>query len=129
KIGFTTIDLLKVDLFTGTAAVYKYGAAPTYLRKGDKVTRISGAALPAGLAMGEGAPDTTALTLTAGDYVMLVSDGVAVGEGDGWLRALVGGFQGDSPKDLALALMEGSETAAGGTDDRTVIALKIALRT
>ena len=27
--GFTTIDLLRVDLFTGEAGVYKYGAAPT----------------------------------------------------------------------------------------------------
>ena len=40
--GFTTIDLLRVDLFTGEAGVYKYGAAPTYVKKGYSVSRITG---------------------------------------------------------------------------------------
>ncbi len=52
--GFTTIDLLRVDLFTGEAGVYKYGAAPTYVKKGYSVSRITGTALPAGLTAGEG---------------------------------------------------------------------------
>ncbi|MEG1721046.1 MAG: SpoIIE family protein phosphatase [Pseudoflavonifractor sp.] len=124
KVGFTTIDLLRVDLFTGQGAVYKYGAAPTYLRKGDKVTRITGCALPAGLAMGEGAPDRTTFTLAPGDYVLLVSDGVTGSEGDPWVQAALGSYSGESPKDLAQALLEGSE----GGDDRTALVLKIALR-
>ena len=53
--GFTTIDLLRLDLFTGAAEVYKYGAAPTYVRQGTAVTRISGAALPAGHTAAAGA--------------------------------------------------------------------------
>ena len=66
--GFTTIDLLRVDLFTGEAWVYKYGAAPTYVRKGKAVTRITGASLPAGLSAGEGgSPDVTTLKLEPGD--------------------------------------------------------------
>lgn len=32
--GFTTIDLLQVDLFSGDGVVFKLGAAPTYVRKG-----------------------------------------------------------------------------------------------
>lgn len=47
--GFTTVDLLRLDLFTGEAGIYKYGAAPTYIRKGRQVTRVTGATLPAGL--------------------------------------------------------------------------------
>ena len=58
--SFTTIDLLRVDLFTGEAGVYKYGAAPTYVKKGYSVSRITGTALPAGLTAGEGvSPDVT----------------------------------------------------------------------
>ena len=29
--GFTTVDLLRLDLFTGEGALYKFGAAPTYI--------------------------------------------------------------------------------------------------
>ena len=47
--GFTTVDLLQIDLFTGQSALYKFGAAPTYVRKGDTVSKLSGSALPAGL--------------------------------------------------------------------------------
>lgn len=127
--GFTTIDLLEVDLFTGVAAVYKYGAAPTYVRKGGRVTRVSGSALPAGLALGEGAPDVTALKLEQGDMVALVSDGVSGGGDDLWLRELMGTFDGESPKDLACALVAESEGKDGGVDDRTALVLRLDERT
>lgn len=128
KGGFTTIDLLRVDLFTGAATVYKYGAAPTYVRHGGKVNRITGSALPAGLAAGEGAPDQSDFKLEAGDCVLLVSDGVAGAGEDVWLRELTGSFAGDSPKDLACALITESETRDTGVDDRTALVIKIALR-
>ena len=38
--GFTTVDLLQIDLFSGKSAVYKLGAAPTYLRRGGVVERL-----------------------------------------------------------------------------------------
>lgn len=128
KGGFTTIDLLRVDLFTGEAAVYKYGAAPTYIRHGGKVSRISGSALPAGLALGEGAPDKSSFSLQAGDCVLLVSDGVAGGGEDIWLRELLSAFAGDSPKDLACALISESENRDTGVDDRTALVIRLAER-
>ena len=126
--GFTTIDLLQVDLFTGEAAVYKYGAAPTYLRHGGKVRRISGSALPAGLALGEGAPDKSAFPLQAGDCVLLVSDGVTGSGEDIWLKDLLAAFSGDSPKDLACALIAESERRDTGVDDRTALVLRLTER-
>ena len=126
--GFTTIDLLRVDLFTGDAAVYKYGAAPTYVRHGEKVSRISGSALPAGLAAGEGAPDKHGFTLRAGDCVLLVSDGVTGGGEDIWLRELLAAFAGDSPKDLACALISESESRDTGVDDRTALVIRLTER-
>ena len=128
KGGFTTIDLLRVDLFTGDASVYKYGAAPTYVRHGGKVSRITGSALPAGLAAGEGTPDRSDFKLSAGDCAVLVSDGVAGTSEDVWLRELLGAFAGDSPKDLACALITDSETRDTGVDDRTALVIKITER-
>ena len=50
--GFTTIDLMRLDLFTGAGTIYKFGAAPTYVKKGNTVERLTGSTLPAGLSPG-----------------------------------------------------------------------------
>ncbi len=124
--GFTTIDLLRLDLFSGGAEVYKYGAAPTYIRKGKTVTRITGASLPAGLVGGEGAaPDITRAQLTAGDWILLVTDGVSGSQSDLWVRDRFAAFQGDSPKDLAQSLIDESAQHGGATDDRTALVLRL----
>ncbi|MDR3207796.1 MAG: SpoIIE family protein phosphatase, partial [Oscillospiraceae bacterium] len=77
--GFVTVDLLLIDLTGGEAVFYKYGAAPTYVKRGRKVTRITGGTLPAGLA--DTGPkallDVARMRLGHGEIVLLVSDGVA----------------------------------------------------
>ena len=127
--AFTTVDLLWLDLFTGMGEVCKLGAAPTYVRKGGAVSRLTSRALPAGLTDGPGVgPDVTDLTLAAGDCVMLVSDGVADLEDDQWLREQLAAFDGDSPKELARQVMEESEKRVGAADDRTVVVLQLKKR-
>lgn len=126
--AFTTVDLLRVDLYTGQGELCKLGAAPTYLRRKGTVSRISGAALPAGLAEGGAGPDVTGLELAEGDCVLLVSDGIADGGEDGWLKELLAGFEGESPKDLARLVMEESEKRTGAADDRTVVVVGLKKR-
>ena len=76
--GFTTVDLLQLDLFTGEGELYKLGAAPTYVKKGGNVQRLTGKSLPAGLAEGGAdALDCFTLRLSPGDCVLMASDGVA----------------------------------------------------
>ncbi len=125
--SFTTVDLLQVDLFTGCAAVWKFGAAPTYVRTATGVRRIGASSLPAGMDPRGGRADCARLTLVEGDWVLMVSDGVCPDGEDGALRALLASFKGDSPKELArLALEHQGEKA--GTDDRTVLAVRLARR-
>lgn len=127
--GFTTIDLLHLDLFTGGAAVYKYGAAPTYVKKGTTVSRFTGASLPAGLAPGEGAaPDVSRFQLDPGDCVLMVSDGVAGGDGDTWLREKLRSFEAGSPKELTRVLLDESVRRGVGPDDRTAVLLRLERR-
>ena len=126
--GFTTIDLLEVDLFSGEGSVYKLGGAPTYIRHGNSVRKITGTALPAGLGLGEsGRPDCTRIRLEPGDYVLMVSDGVAGTGEDDWLCRRLKEFQGDSPKELASSLITNSPE--GATDDRTALVVNIRRRT
>ncbi|MDD4715240.1 MAG: SpoIIE family protein phosphatase [Oscillospiraceae bacterium] len=124
--GFTTIDLLEVNLFTGQAGLYKYGAAPTYFRKGNRVSRTTGSAMPAGLAAGGApAPDMTKVHMEPGDLTVLISDGILAGGEDGWLRAAIASHTSGSPRDLARSIIEESETRAGSGDDKTVMVLTV----
>lgn len=117
--SFTTIDLLRLDLRSGEGTVYKLGAGPTYLRRDGVVSRLASTTLPAGLQEGAG-PDVGRFRLGPGDLAVLVSDGVTDGSGDDWARELVRAFQGDSPKELAAALLDHQEEVS---DDRTAIVL------
>lgn len=126
--GFTTVDLLQVDLFTGEGELFKLGAAPTYVRHGTDVRRLAGSSLPAGLA--EGSPacfDRFPLRLDPGDWVVMASDGVCGPDEDSWLMDKLRTFDGPSPKDLARALLTDSPQDA--TDDRTALVLRIDHRT
>ena len=117
--GFTTIDLLQLDLKTGEGAVYKLGAGPTYLRRDGVISRVTSSTLPAGLQQGA-APDVSRFRLRPGDLAVLVSDGVTDGSEDEWVRQQIRAFQGDSPKDLAGALLQHDQMVS---DDRTAIVL------
>ena len=124
--GFTTVDLLQIDLFSGEGELFKLGAAPTYVKKGHSVQRLSGSSLPAGLsAFGqEETPlDHFSLRLAPGDCVLMISDGVCGGEEDGWLKERFAQFDGTSPKDLARELVTNSPQQA--TDDRTALVVRV----
>ena len=122
--GFTTVDLLQLDLFTGEGELYKLGAAPTYIKKGRDVQRLSGKSLPAGLAEGEAAAlDQFSLRLSPGDCVLMASDGVADRLDDAWLRERFAAFDGESPKDLARELV--THDLKSATDDRTALVMRI----
>jgi len=127
--GFTTVDLLQLDLFTGQAEIYKFGAAPTYVKKRDGVQRITGTSLPAGVsAQGNIRPDRTRLRLEPGDGVLMGSDGICGSGEDDWVRKKLMTFGADSPKELARELIaDGPEE--GGTDDRTALVVRLAHRT
>lgn len=125
--GFTTVDLLRLDLFSGATELYKLGGAPTYLRKGGQVSRLTGSALPAGLELDQpSVPDMTRFRLGAGDLVLLLTDGITDGQEDSWLKSMLAGYRGESPRELAQAVL--ASPAVGREDDRTVVAIRVSER-
>lgn len=73
--SFTTVDLC---VLKGSEAIfYKFGAAPSYLKKNGAVRRITGSSLPVGLRGTPAAPDITTVTLESGSFAVMISDGVA----------------------------------------------------
>lgn len=126
--GFTTVDLLRLDLFTGEAGFYKLGAAPTYIRRKGAVSRVTGATLPAGLNAGGAGPDVSKMRLEVGDSVVMVSDGVVSPEQDGWLKQMLAVYDGADPKSLAADLIRIGTEHEGDADDRTAVVLTIKAR-
>ena len=115
--SFTTVDLVTCRVATGETAFYKFGAAPSYIKKGGGVRRITGGALPVGLRGSPAAPDVTRLTLSPGSFVVMVSDGVADPGRDEWLQDVLAGWEGEDPQELANLLLRQSIQRQGLQDD------------
>ena len=119
--GFTTVDLLTLSLRSAEGELYKYGAAPSYIKRGARVRRVSGTCLPAGLS--DGVPETTRLRLEGGTFFVMVTDGVADSSDDEWLQDLLVGWTGSNPQLLASAILAESGDRRGMSDDAGVLAL------
>ena len=121
--SFATIDLLTLRRETGEAVFYKYGAAPSYLKRLGSVRRITGTALPAGLREAPAPPDVTHLRLEGGSFAVMVSDGVADAGSDEWLQDLLAGWSGEDPQALAGAILGECRRRGALRDDCAVQAV------
>lgn len=122
-----TLDVLTLDLFTGEGACLKCGAAPGYLRTAAGVTVFSGGSLPIGLAEDSAADPGIPVKLGHGDLFVMLTDGVCDGSDDGWVRRLLEERTGESPKELALRLVQGA-AARGAQDDLTALVVRVERR-
>ena len=115
--SFTTIDLLTCRPESGELSFYKYGAAPSYVKKGGTVRRISGGSLPAGLRGNTAVPDVTRAALEPGSFAVMISDGVADPGRDEWLQDLLAGWEGEDPQTLAGLILSESIRRENLQDD------------
>ena len=123
--SFTTVDLVTLSLRSGEGELFKYGAAPSYVKRGGQVRRVCCSCLPAGLAAEQEPPETTCVRLTGGSILVMVTDGVADASDDGWLLALLAGWTGDNPQALVAAILAESVAHKGEEDDAGVLALYV----
>ncbi len=127
--GYATIDILGVDLFSGKSVSVKYGAAPTYLKNGQKVESIVSKVLPLSASPERiPEPQLTDFTLGDGSIAVMISDGVTEAFGDGWLIELLKDFEGDDVKKLAGDILGKASQKGEETDDMTVLVLKLKKR-
>ncbi len=119
RAGAVTVDLLELELTTGKATIYKWGAAPSYLITGLGVEKIGTAGPPPGISVAEQIGDGRRLSLRRGELLMMVSDGV--GEEEALHRCMK--LADRPPGEMAKALLTCSETA--GEDDATVVCVSL----
>ena len=73
--GFTTVDLFALDCFTGQGTFFKSGAAPSFVKRGDRIFKIRSRTVPIGILEDVDA-EKTVFACEDGDAVVLLSDGV-----------------------------------------------------
>lgn len=114
--GFATVDLVQADLVTGKALLYKWGGAPSYLKRRGSVEPVGTLTPPPGISSCDAPPPGIDLSLSRGEILVLVSDGIS---GPG-VEQCIRSHDGRSAKDLAAAVVAAAET---DDDDRTAAVL------
>lgn len=118
RAGAVTVDLAEVHLDTGQAAIYKWGAAPSYLLRRTGAEKIGTATPPPGISVTGCRETVEKLSLCRGEALILVSDGVEVGEA---LRRE--GMASDAPPgEIAAKLLH---LGSGQEDDATVAVIRL----
>lgn len=124
--GYSTVDLMCIDLFTGETCFYKYGAAPSFVKNGKIIRRVRGESVAAGLCAGDGSsPDIVRMKLKPGNVALIASDGVMVESRDAWLRELLLKDEGRDTKALARDALRAAVKQFGCEDDMTVLAVRL----
>ncbi len=76
RAGAVTVDLAQIDLGNGRVALYKWGAAPSYLLSALGYEKIGTASPPPGLSVTDVRETVDKLSLRRGETLVLLSDGV-----------------------------------------------------
>ncbi len=114
RAGAVTVDLAELELDTGRAAVYKWGAAPSLLLTQTGAEKIGTAGPPPGLSVTDTVETVERLSLRRGETLLLLSDGV--GGEDAQIRP------GEPLGEIAEKLLDcDCETA----DDATVVTIRL----
>ena len=118
--GFSTVDLVEIDLESGEGLLIRWGGGDSFLRHRGATERIGTAALPPGLGVG-GTQDAQRIRLSLGngEVLVLTSDGVGGEEAERRIRA----SREETARELAEGILESA--ASHGADDRMAAVLRL----
>ncbi len=117
--GAVTVDLAELQLDTGKATLYKWGAPASYLLRQEGSEKIGTAGPPPGLSVTDGRETVLRLSLRRGETLVLLSDGVG---GEDALRCCFAAAD-ELPGELAARILESGNIE--GTDDATVAVVRL----
>lgn len=122
--SFATLDICKVDLYTGGTTIYKAGGADSFIKSGKTVTKIHGSSLPVGVAAN---PNVSSHSFIVGedDVIIMTSDGADLSEK--WLEQAFAKDSGGNINELVKTVAGAARfnCEKGREDDISIVALQI----
>lgn len=128
--GHPTLDLCRVDLYSGNCDFAKAGGAVSYRKRGNEVEQISGGRLPLGIFQ-DLEPYRQFVQLREGDSILMMTDGVLEAFREkGYeeaVRSCLAEMEEKNPRELAEKLMQLAIFGSEGNirDDMTILAATI----
>lgn len=128
--NMSTLDVCDLDLYDGTCAFYKMGAAASFLKREHGVEQIISPGLPLGI-FRETKPKKLERKLMDGDYVIMMTDGVldALKQNryEETMCQIIESIGEQNPKEIARRILQFVLHCCGGhiQDDMTVVVLGI----
>ena len=120
-----TVDLLELDLICGGGTFIKSGAAPSFVKRGSSIFRIRSQTAPIGL-LSSIDTEKIKVDIRPGDYVIMLSDGVADETDDApWLLLLLGEPPKRNLQEYAKLILSEAIKNTSQSDDMTVAVIKI----
>ena len=119
-----TVDLMELDLMDGHAVFAKNGAAPTYVVREGTVYKLHAHTMPIGI-LKNTPPDLLRFRMHPGDVVVMVSDGVTLGNDEcPWLIDLLSSPMPPDMDELRTDIIRRA-LSAGSEDDLSAIAIRV----
>lgn len=117
RAASVTVDLAEVELDTGKATVYKWGAAASYLITTGGTEKLGGTSVPPGLSVTETRQESCSILMRRGQTLLMVSDGVEEAQ----VMELCREQTGMNTAELAQKLLQTSSRQ----DDATVVSIQL----
>lgn len=125
--SLATLDIIKINMFSGKTQIMKAGAPTTFIRKNNKILRVDSPSLPTGI-LTDVSFSKDDCTLKAGDCILMISDGICAC-GDEWVeKELLKWSDKEDEKEFSTRIVKQAQFRRddGRDDDITAIAIKIA---
>ncbi len=128
---FSTLDLAMLDLQDANIKFLKVGSTPSFIKRGQQVTKIQSNNLPIGI-IKEFDVDVVNEQLKAGDLLVMMSDGIFEGPKhvenyEAWMTRKIREIKTEDPQEVAdIILEEVIRTSSGRIeDDMTIVVAQI----
>lgn len=130
KDVYSTLDVFSLDLREGAAEIIKFGAAASFIKRGDSVEVVTDSSLPIGVVQ---MADSYIIEkkIFGDDMIIMMSDGVLealpVAEKEEAMIELLKGMKETNPQKAAELIMNKVQEQSGapGKDDNTVLVLSV----
>ena len=123
--NMSTLDVCDINLYTGNCELLKIGSASTYIKHGEMIERVEADSLPLGI-FHKIDVSGQKRQLADGDYIIMVSDGIADGvDNEEIFEQVLAQMELQSPQEMANYILQFvlHKTMGRVQDDMTVLVL------